>query len=80
MNALIQAGKQARGCTLYLAGYDVETEDLTRIWPCFLCSKMLVNSGIARIVMRTGEAEYVEMDPEELYRMRGAEALGENGG
>jgi dCMP deaminase len=25
-NALIQAGKKARGCTLYLAGYDVSTE------------------------------------------------------
>ncbi|HVN65581.1 MAG TPA: cytidine deaminase [Methanomicrobiales archaeon] len=76
MNALIQAGKQARGCTLYLAGYDAETEDLTRIWPCFLCSKMLVNSGVAKIVMRTGETEYIEKDPEDLYRMRSAEALG----
>ena len=27
MNALLQAGKQARGCTLYLAGFDVETEE-----------------------------------------------------
>jgi dCMP deaminase len=80
MNALIQAGKQARGCTLYLAGYDVETEDLTKIWPCFLCSKMLVNSGVTKIVMRTGPAEYVEMDPEALYRMRSTEALGEDEG
>jgi len=77
MNALLQAGKLARGCTLYLAGYDAETEELTRIWPCFLCSKMIVNSGVAKIVMRTGETEYLEMDPEALYRMRSAEALGE---
>jgi dCMP deaminase len=80
MNALIQAGKQARGCTLYLAGYDVESDDLTKIWPCFLCSKMLVNSGVTKIVMRTGPTEYVEMDPEALYRMRSSEALGEGEG
>ena len=58
----------------------METEDLTKIWPCFLCSKMLVNSGVTKIVMRTGPAEYVEMDPEALYRMRSDEALGEGGG
>ena len=80
MNALIQAGKGARGCTLYLAGYDVETEGLTKIWPCFLCSKMLVNSGVTKIVMRTAPSEYVEMDPDALYRMRSDEALGEGEG
>jgi dCMP deaminase len=77
MNALLQAGKLARECTLYLAGYDVETGDLTRIWPCFLCSKMIVNSGIKTVIMRTGEGEYEEMDPVDLYRMRSHEALGD---
>jgi hypothetical protein len=38
---------------------------------------MLVNSGVSRIIMRTGDAEYVEMDPEQLYQMRSTEALGE---
>jgi dCMP deaminase len=77
MNALLQAGKLARGCTLYLAGYDVETEGLTRIWPCFLCSKMIVNSGIKNVIMRTGNEEYNEMDPMALYQMRSSEALGD---
>ena len=57
MNALLQAGKQARGCTLYLAGFDVETEELTQIWPCFLCSKMIVNSGITNVIMRTAPSD-----------------------
>lgn len=78
MNAMIQAGKLARGCTLYLAGFEVETGDLTRIWPCFLCSKMIVNSGITKVIMRTGEAEFREMDPMVLYQMRSREALGED--
>jgi dCMP deaminase len=77
MNALLQAGKLARGCTLYLAGYEVETEDLTQIWPCFLCSKMIVNSGIRNVIMRTGATAYEEMDPVVLYQKRSREALGE---
>ncbi|MDD1672810.1 MAG: deaminase [Methanomicrobiales archaeon] len=80
MNALIQAGKQARGCTLYLAGYDVATEESTNIWPCFLCSKMIVNSGVKTIIMRTGDSQFVEMDPVFLYQMRSRESLGEGGG
>jgi dCMP deaminase len=78
MNALLQAGKQARGCTLYLAGFDVETEELTQIWPCFLCSKMIVNSGITNVIMRTAPSEYREMDPMVLYQMRSRESLGED--
>jgi len=78
MNALLQAGKLARGCTLYLAGYDVETEGLTQIWPCFLCSKMIVNSAIRNVIMRTGPEEYREMDPMLLYQMRSREALGDD--
>lgn len=78
MNALIQAGKLARGCTLYLAGFDVETQGLTQIWPCFLCSKMIVNSGITNVIMRIADGEYREMDPMVLYQMRSREALGED--
>jgi dCMP deaminase len=77
MNALLQAGKLARGCTLYLAGYEVETAALTQIWPCFLCSKMIVNAGVRNVIMRTGETTYEEMDPIVLYQKRSREALGE---
>jgi dCMP deaminase len=80
MNALLQAGKLARGCTLYLAGFDVETDKITQIWPCFLCSKMIVNSGISNVIMRTGQDTYKEMDPMVLYQMRSREALGEDTG
>ncbi|MDD1653356.1 MAG: deaminase [Methanomicrobiales archaeon] len=77
MNALLQAGKHARNCTLYLAGYEVENEKTTDIWPCFLCSKMIVNAGIRTIIMRTGDGQYREMDPVHLYQMRSREAMGE---
>jgi dCMP deaminase len=77
MNALLQAGKNARGCTLYLAGFEVDTDDLTQIWPCFLCSKMIVNSGITNVILRTTRETYREMDPMVLYQMRSREALGD---
>jgi dCMP deaminase len=78
MNALLQAGKLARGCTLYLAGFDVETDEITQIWPCFLCSKMIVNSGISNVIMRTDKDRYREMDPMVLYQMRSRESLGDD--
>jgi dCMP deaminase len=77
MNALLQAGKNSRGCTLYLAGFDVGTDELTQIWPCFLCSKMIVNSGITNVILRTAKDAYKEMDPMVLYQMRSREALGD---
>jgi dCMP deaminase len=78
MNALLQAGKHARGCTLYLSGFDVETDGITQIWPCFLCSKMIVNSGIKNVIMRTSADTYKEMDPMVLYQMRSRESLGDD--
>jgi dCMP deaminase len=77
MNALLQAGKNARGCILYLAGFEVETDELTQIWPCFLCSKMIVNSGVINIILRISKDTYKEMDPMVLYQMRSREALGD---
>nr|WP_320160464.1 deaminase [uncultured Methanoregula sp.] len=78
MNALLQAGKAARDCTLYLAGFDVENENMVQIWPCFLCAKMIVNSGIKNVIMRTGSDSYNEMDPMAIYQMRSQEELGED--
>jgi dCMP deaminase len=78
MNALLQAGKLARGCTLYLAGFEVATDEITQIWPCFLCSKMIVNSGVGNVIMRTSKESYREMDPMVLYQMRSRESLGED--
>ncbi|MFQ5974712.1 MAG: cytidine/deoxycytidylate deaminase family protein [Candidatus Hydrothermarchaeales archaeon] len=40
MNALIQAGRQSVGCTLYVNGF-----------PCKICARLIVNSGIKRVVI-----------------------------
>jgi dCMP deaminase len=39
---------------------------------------MIVNSGIANVIMRTGKDSYKEMDPMVLYQMRSRESLGED--
>ncbi len=38
-NALLQAGRQSVGCTLYLNGF-----------PCKICARLIVNAGIRRVV------------------------------
>jgi len=43
-NALLQAGKDAYGGTLYVNGT-----------PCILCSKMIINAGIKRVVIPIGD-------------------------
>jgi len=67
MNAILQAGPLAKGATLYLYGMPGP--------PCANCTKHIIQSGITRIVTRSGE------DPprwaEEFARSR--EMLDESG-
>jgi len=69
MNAIIQAGKNARGATLYLTGIDAETGKVVYYLPCFLCSKMIVNAGIKSVVIRQkdSEQEWVQLQPRDIY-------------
>jgi dCMP deaminase len=67
MNALLQAGRAATGCTLYLAGFERLTGRPSYDPPCLMCSKMLVNAGVSKVVVRTAEG-LRELDPQELYR------------
>jgi len=67
MNALLQAGRAATGCTLYLAGFERLTGTPSYDPPCLMCSKMLVNAGVSKVVVRTEEG-LRELDPQELYR------------
>ena len=78
MNAMLQAGKLARAARSTLRGSMSPPGNSREIWPCFLCSKMIVNSGITNVIMRTTPDEYKEMDPMVLYQMRSRESLGED--
>lgn len=47
MNALLQAGNESKGATLYLYGMPGP--------PCATCSKHIIQSNVFRVVTRSGE-------------------------
>ncbi len=67
MNAVIHASRaQTLGATLYLAGMEVATGQPTeRPEPCLLCRRVIVNAGIARVVVRPRGQAIVHLDPQQ---------------
>lgn len=50
-NALMSAGRQAIGATLYIAGWDGQTgQRIADAQPCEICARFIKNAGIARVV------------------------------
>lgn len=72
MNAILFAKdrNEIKGATLYLVGK--ELTDLDGRWgyvpnpsPCHICKKLLVNSGVDKIVCRVNEFQILELIPKE---------------
>ena len=66
-NAIISASRnECIGATLYLAGRDAATG---RLLPdatsCSMCRRIIINAGIARVVIRRTETEYSVVDVQE---------------
>lgn len=59
-NALIKAGfNGANGMHMYIYGEDAKTGiPVTAPLPCFLCTKMILNSGIEKVFTWTGKTFY----------------------
>ena len=59
-NAIIAASRsEMLGATLYLAGRDKETGELVPdAASCAMCKRMIINSGIERVVVRNTKTEY----------------------
>lgn len=47
-NAISQAGREASGATLYLAGF--ENGNVISASPCMMCARKIMNAGILRVV------------------------------
>lgn len=81
MNAIVQAGKDAKGATMYLSGYDVETKSTPEnMMPCSLCTKLLINSQIKEVVMLQGDIhknplKYEILIPLQIWDIRVKEIL-----
>jgi len=57
-NAIINAartGANLFGGDMYIYGEDAETGKLIDTFPCFICKKMIINAGIARVICSTPE-------------------------
>ncbi|NLB29505.1 MAG: cytidine deaminase [Clostridiales bacterium] len=59
-NAIISAARSEMiGATLYLAGKNAKTgELLTDTLPCSMCKRLIINSGITKVICRTGKNEF----------------------
>lgn len=63
-NAIISAArKDMIGSTLYLVGYRTENHDYEEgAAPCLMCRKLIINSGIEKVIVRKYKEEYVVYD------------------
>ena len=76
MNALMQAGKNTVGATMYISGTDATTGKRCGTFPCFLCAKMIMNSGIVKIVVRDKNSVVHVYTPLQVFQIREKEELG----
>ncbi len=67
MNAVISASRsECLGGTLFLAGREVSTGDYVKnITPCSMCRRVIINAGIKKVVMRTGNDQYETVNVQE---------------
>jgi dCMP deaminase len=67
MNAVIHASRaQTLGATLYLAGIEVASGLPTQHpEPCLLCRRVIINAGIAKVVMQPRDQDIVHLDPQD---------------
>ena len=54
-NAIMSAGREARGATLYLYGQDAKTKEKISAQPCMMCQRLIKNAGIDSVVCSLDE-------------------------
>jgi len=73
LNAIMQAGKAARGSTLYLVGLDKETGKSINAQPCSMCARATVNAQVEMVVMRREGGKVIRRIPREINALWEAE-------
>ena len=63
-NAIISASRRDMiGSTLYLVGRDAQTHELlTNATSCSMCRRQVINAGIERVIIRTGDDTFSIVD------------------
>ena len=69
-NAIISASRRDMlGATLYLVGRDAQTHELlTNATSCSMCRRQVINAGIERVIIRTGEGTFSIVDVDEWVK------------
>ena len=67
MNAIISAARsECIGATLFLVGRNAKTGSyLDDVEPCSMCRRVIINSGIKRVILRTGKDTYNTVNVQE---------------
>ena len=67
MNAIISAARsECIGGTIYLAGKSVKTgEYLENPRPCAMCTRMIINAGLSKVIIRRTKTAYDVIDVQE---------------
>lgn len=71
-NAIISASREKMiGSTLYLCGIDMKSKDANHqnyvvdANPCTICKRLIINSGISKVIIRDTKTQYRIIDVEE---------------
>lgn len=66
-NAIIAASfEQTQGATLYMTCTDPKTGELVpNVCSCAMCKRLIINAGIATVVVRENKTEYTKYDVRE---------------
>ena len=67
-NALIQAGRDANGAILYLAGFE-NGKEIDNPEPCLLCSRIIKNAHIASVITKEHISEVSCMHQMKVYKL-----------
>ncbi len=69
-NAIISASRRDMiGATLYLVGRDAQTHELLKdATSCSMCRRQVINAGIAKVIIRSGEKTFKIVDVEEWVK------------
>lgn len=75
-NAIISAARRDMlGATLYLSGIDAQTGEHINSEPCMMCSRLIRNAGIVKIIERQADGSYTEVDLREQAVLEALEDL-----
>jgi dCMP deaminase len=70
-NAIIRASAdELKDATIYIAGYDEEARGQCHSEPCMMCKRMILNSGIGRVVYADGNGGFRVASPYDWLKSR----------